>query len=125
MLFSRGIRRALNELPKTLDQTYERILEVINEEKWEYTLRLFQCLEVARRPLRVKELADVLAVERAAHVEIDFLERSQANELQAKPIPTYLPIPTNFFPPSNRLLPLTSSPISNPSWTSSRTKSRS
>ena len=54
-----------------------------------------------------------------------FGERSQANESQAKPIPTNLPIPTNFFLSSNGLLPLTSSPISNPSWTNSWTKSRS
>jgi ankyrin repeat protein len=39
------------------------MLEGIDEEKWEYALRLFQCLAVARRPLRVKELAEVLAVE--------------------------------------------------------------
>jgi hypothetical protein len=61
--FPGSIRRALNELPRTLDQTYERILEGIEEEKWEYAVRLFQCLAVARRPLKVNELAEVLAVE--------------------------------------------------------------
>jgi len=46
-----------------LDETYERILLGIDEEKWEYALRLFQCLAVACRPLQAKELAEVLAVE--------------------------------------------------------------
>ena len=61
--FPVSIRRALNELPRTLDETYERILQNIDEEKWEYALRLFRCLAVARRPLEAKELAEVLAVE--------------------------------------------------------------
>ena len=61
--FPGSIRRALKELPRTLDETYERILLGIDEEKWEYALRLFQCLTVSCRPLQVKELAEVLAVE--------------------------------------------------------------
>lgn len=61
--FPGSIRRALNELPRTLDETYERILLGIDEEKWEYALRLLQCLAVARRPLTARELAEVLAVE--------------------------------------------------------------
>ncbi len=55
--------RALNELPRTLDETYERILLGIDEEKQEYAIRLFRCLAFSRRPLRVKELAEVIAVE--------------------------------------------------------------
>jgi ankyrin repeat domain-containing protein 50 len=61
--FPGSIRRALNELPRTLDETYERILLRIDEEKWEYAVRLFRCLAVARRPLRACELAEVLAVD--------------------------------------------------------------
>ena len=61
--FPASIRRALNELPRTLDETYERILLEIDEEKQEYAIRLFQCLAFTRRPLRVKELAEVIAVE--------------------------------------------------------------
>jgi hypothetical protein len=53
----------LDELPKTLDETYERILLGIDEEKWRYAYRLFQCLTVAVQPLLVKELAEVLAVQ--------------------------------------------------------------
>jgi hypothetical protein len=55
------IRQALNELPETLDETYERTLLDIGEENWEYAHRLFQCIVVARRPLVVEELAEFLA----------------------------------------------------------------
>ena len=61
--FPASIQRALNELPRTLDETYERILLGIDEEKQEYAIRLFRCLAFARRPLHVKELAEVIAVE--------------------------------------------------------------
>ena len=55
------IRRALDELPKTLDDTYARSLEEIEEQNWEYAHRLFQCVTAASRPLRVSELAEFLA----------------------------------------------------------------
>ena len=55
------IQRALDEMPETLDETYERTLQDIDEENWAYAHRLFQCIVVARRPLRVEELADFLA----------------------------------------------------------------
>ena len=55
------VRLALDELPVTLDGTYERTLLDINEENWAYAHRLFQCITVASRPLRVEELAEFLA----------------------------------------------------------------
>ena len=55
------IRQALNELPETLDETYERTLLDSSEENWAYAHRLFQCIVVARRPLQVEELAEFLA----------------------------------------------------------------
>jgi ankyrin repeat protein len=55
------IRRALGELPDSLDGTYERTLLDIDEQNWEYAHRLFQCITVASRPLRVEELAEFLA----------------------------------------------------------------
>jgi len=55
------IRRALEELPETLDETYERTLLDIDDENWEYAHRLFQCIVVALRPLRVEELAEFLS----------------------------------------------------------------
>jgi len=57
------VPRVLDELPKTLDETYERILRGINEANREHAQRLLQCVAVAVRPLRVKELAEVLAVD--------------------------------------------------------------
>jgi hypothetical protein len=55
----------LNDLPKTLDETYSCILLGIDEEKREYAQRLFQCLMVSIRPLptRVEELAEILAIQ--------------------------------------------------------------
>ena len=55
------IRSALNDLPKTLDETYERALQMIDEDMREDAQRLFQCLAVSIRPLRVEELAEILA----------------------------------------------------------------
>ncbi|KAI0264832.1 hypothetical protein BC834DRAFT_970401 [Gloeopeniophorella convolvens] len=56
------IRPTLKSLPTTLHATYEATLERISEEKWDYAHRLFQCLSISTRPLRVEELAEVLAV---------------------------------------------------------------
>ena len=55
------IRRTLNELPETLDDTYARSLEEIDKKNWEYAHRLFQCVAAASRPLNVNELAEFLA----------------------------------------------------------------
>src|SRR5882672_9442637 len=55
------IRHALAELPDTLDETYERSLREINKADSELAHRLFQCVGVASRPLRVEELAEFLA----------------------------------------------------------------
>ena len=55
------IRHALDGLPETLDGTYERTLRNIKDVNWEFARRLLQCVAVARRPLRVGELAELLA----------------------------------------------------------------
>ena len=57
-----SIRKALDELPTTLDDTYERALQGIPKEKWHHVHRLFQCLVAAIRPLRAKELAEVFTI---------------------------------------------------------------
>jgi len=51
----------MQELPESLDEIYQRALRGIEEAKQEYAHRLFQCLVASFRPLRVEELADVLA----------------------------------------------------------------
>jgi hypothetical protein len=55
------IRHALADLPETLDETYQRTLREINKADWEFAHRLFQFVAVASRPLRVEELAELLA----------------------------------------------------------------
>jgi hypothetical protein len=57
----RNLRGILKRLPKTLDETYERVLKDINEDNREHARRLLHCLAVAVRPLRVEELAEILA----------------------------------------------------------------
>ena len=57
------ITHALAELPETLDETYERTLREINKPNWEFAHRLFQFVAAASRPLRVEELAELLAVD--------------------------------------------------------------
>jgi ankyrin repeat protein len=52
----------LNDLPKTLDETYGRALLGIDEEKREHAQQLFRCLTMCIRPLRVEELAEVFAI---------------------------------------------------------------
>jgi ankyrin repeat protein len=59
--FPPNLPRVLNELPKTLDETYEEILKRIDEAQRDDTHRLLQCLTVAARPLQVDELAELLA----------------------------------------------------------------
>ena len=58
--FPPNLRRVLNELPKTLDETYNRILKRIDEAQWDDAHRLLQCLTVASRRLRVDEIAELL-----------------------------------------------------------------
>ena len=58
-----SVRGVLDELPETLDETYERVLRDINKANREHAHRLLHCLTVAIRPLRVEELAEVLAVD--------------------------------------------------------------
>jgi hypothetical protein len=59
--FPSNLRRILEELPKSLDDTYKRILKEINNANQVHAYRLLQCLTVASRPLHVEELAEVLA----------------------------------------------------------------
>jgi hypothetical protein len=57
------VRRTLDELPESLDETYERVLKEIKKPNRDHARRLLQCLVVAIRPLQVEELAEVLAVD--------------------------------------------------------------
>ena len=59
--FPPSVRRILDELPKDLDETYERILREIRKPNQGHAHKLLQCLVVAVCPLRIEELAEVLA----------------------------------------------------------------
>ncbi|KAH8992295.1 hypothetical protein EDB86DRAFT_2806249, partial [Lactarius hatsudake] len=56
-----SVRRTLNELPESLDGTYERVMMEIKKTNQAHAYRLLQCLTVAVRPLSVAELAELLA----------------------------------------------------------------
>ena len=58
-----NVRRTLDKLPESLDGTYERILKEIKEPNRDNARRLLSCLLVAVHPLRVGELAEILAVD--------------------------------------------------------------
>jgi len=69
-----SIRKALDELPTTLDDTYERALQEIPKEKWQHAHRLFQCLVAAIRPLRADELAEIFAIRFDADGSLGLME---------------------------------------------------
>jgi ankyrin repeat protein len=58
-------------LPKTLDQTYERTLSAIREEDCEYAIRILQWLTFLARPLSVKEIAQVVAIDAERDLAFD------------------------------------------------------
>jgi hypothetical protein len=61
--FASSVPVILENLPETLDETYERVLRDINKANREHARRLLHCITVALRPLRVEELAEVLAID--------------------------------------------------------------
>jgi len=83
------VRRIIEELPKSLDETYERILKGITKANRQYAYRLLQCLAVAARPLRVEELAEVLAFEfNAGEGEVPKLNTDWRWEDQEEAVPS-------------------------------------
>ena len=58
-----SIRQTLDKLPESLDETYMRVLSQIPQTNQAHAHRMLQCLLVAIRPLRVEELAELLAFE--------------------------------------------------------------
>lgn len=69
-----SIRKSLNELPTTLDETYERILRGIPKQKRQHAHQLFQCMVAAIRPLRVEELAEIFTIEFGSNVALSLVE---------------------------------------------------
>ncbi len=58
-----SVQHTLEELPDSLDETYERILREIRRPNQRLAHRLMQCLVAAVRPLQVKELAEILTLD--------------------------------------------------------------
>jgi hypothetical protein len=65
------LRKSLASLPRTLDQTYDRILTAISEEYAEYAMRILQWLTFSARPLSVEEVTEVVAIDVARDVAFD------------------------------------------------------
>ncbi|KAF2259137.1 hypothetical protein CC78DRAFT_586295, partial [Lojkania enalia] len=59
----RTLRNALASLPKTLDETYGRILRAIPLENKQYAIIILQLITFSERPLRIEEAIDAIAVD--------------------------------------------------------------
>ena len=57
------VRQSLKELPRTLDKTYDRILENIPEDDRRDVYSVIQMLAASCRPLTIDEVAEALAVD--------------------------------------------------------------
>jgi hypothetical protein len=75
----RDIKSILNKLPATLDETYERTLQEIEETMWESAQQLLFFVTVASRPLRVEELAEILAFDFKSGAIPNFQEEYSPN----------------------------------------------
>ena len=58
-----GLRKRLASLPKDLDETYARILYNIDKDYHQDTLKILQWLTYSARPLRLEEVAEVVAID--------------------------------------------------------------
>src|ERR1700733_1825562 len=83
-----SVHRTLDELPESLDETYERVLREIKKPNRNHARRLLQCLVVAIRPLQVEELAEVLAIDFDDAEEIPKLNPSWRWEDQERAVLT-------------------------------------
>jgi Ankyrin repeats (3 copies) len=61
------LKKQLETLPRTLDETYDQIFLRIDEAHRENALRILQWLSFAARPVSVQEAAEVLAVDIGDH----------------------------------------------------------
>ncbi|KAG9240039.1 hypothetical protein BJ878DRAFT_469094 [Calycina marina] len=73
-----ALRKALKCLPKTLDETYARILVSIDENYSQDAFRILQWLVYSARPLRMEEMVEVIAID---------TEQSQFNSENRLPDP--------------------------------------
>lgn len=62
------LRRALRTLPRTLEETYARILLSIDEELRDDALKLLKWLAFSARPLALAEMAEVFAIDHSESI---------------------------------------------------------
>ena len=81
------LRKALKGLPKTLDQTYERMLCRIEEEDRHYAMKILQWLAFSARPLLLKEVAEIVTIDINSDPQVDpdrrFADRQEILEICA------------------------------------------
>ena len=70
-----SLRKALESLPKTLDETYSRILCNIPEDQSEYAIKSLKWLAYSARPLKIEELAEVVVLNEAGPPWLDYDHR--------------------------------------------------
>jgi ankyrin repeat protein len=62
-----ALRHALSSLPRSLDDTYRRILESIEEQEQGHVRRILQWLCFSKRPLRLEEIAVIYEIADRVH----------------------------------------------------------
>ena len=70
-----ALRQTIRSLPKTLDDTYGRILMDIGDDYSEDAIRVLQMLCFSCRPILLPEIVDVLAIELQGHFQFDPQQR--------------------------------------------------
>ncbi|KAH8657802.1 hypothetical protein BX600DRAFT_468158 [Xylariales sp. PMI_506] len=71
------VRNALSDMPRTLDETYARILTSVPTEHRQHTQRILQLLAFSKRPMRIEEAVDAIAVVEAADGQLHFEPRNR------------------------------------------------
>lgn len=66
------LRKRLKHLPKDLDTMYRQIISNIREENQVHALKILQWLAFSARPLDLKEIAEVVAVNFSLEQELHF-----------------------------------------------------
>ncbi|KAH6655699.1 hypothetical protein BKA67DRAFT_534614 [Truncatella angustata] len=67
----KSVRTELANLPRTLDETYMRILQNVDPSQWDSAVRLLQFLTYSDRPLRLEEAVDAVAVDISNELRFD------------------------------------------------------
>jgi hypothetical protein len=57
------LRKSLASLPRTLDETYDRILSAIDADDSQYAIRILRWLAFSIQPLSAEELSEVVAID--------------------------------------------------------------